>query len=224
MAASISLIIGMAAVFASMVPVALGMARLRQRTPPMRVLWVWLALGMLTNLAMTVSALRSRETSLISQLTFLGLGLLGLYAVTGFVTGAGRRLCYAAMVIYVPIWSWRFLAGEAGDSFSRVSGPVLWILLTGVAALLVGSRLPSLEGRPLRDPGMLVGFAVMVSYAPAAALEPVSFQLFSGHPELTRWLYAARGLLLIVGYFLFTLAFLWTTPPRSSSGSSSSVA
>lgn len=224
MMSSLSLALGMASVAASVVPVAVGTARLRHRSSSMQVLWVWLALGMLTNLAMTVSTLRSRETSLIAQLAFLGLGLLGLYSLTRLIAGPLQRWGYATMALYLPIWLWRFSSGEASDAFSRVSGPVLWILLTAVAALLVGSRLSNLTSHPLRDPGVLVGFAVMISYAPGAALEPVSFQLYSSHPELTLWLYTARAVLLIAGYGLFTLAFLWTTPPRSLSGSSSSVA
>lgn len=212
-------------VIASILPVAVGIFRFRPRARELKVLWVWVALGVVSNLAMTVTGSRAVQNSGIAQVGYLVLGMLGLYAILAFIPSSDlRRWVYGGMALYVPIWVWRVAAGEAAEPFSRVAGPVLWVLLTCASALLVGSRLEKSTEFPHRDPGILTGIAMMVSYAPAAALEPVSFELYRHDPILTTWLYVARGVLLVIGAALFTLVFLWTTPPRSSSGSSSSVA
>lgn len=218
-------IVAGAGLIASIVPFAAGLLRSRLRSPELKVLWVWLALGMVSNFAMAFRTLQSNQTSLIAHVGYLILGLLGLFAISEMLPQRKHKYwIYGAMVMYIPVWLWRIASGEAGEQFSRVAGPVLWVLLTGASALLIGTRLASPIARPFRDFGVLVDLAVMVSYAPSAALEPVSYELFASDPVLTRWLYVVRGLLLISGYILFTLAFLWTTPPRSLSGSSSSVA
>lgn len=218
-------VVASAGVIASIIPVAVGVFRFRPRLRELKILWAWLGLGVVSNFAMTISGVRAVQNSGIAQVGYLVLGLLGLYAIGELVPAVDlRRWVYLAMALYAPIWVWRHAAGEATEPFSRVAGPVLWVLLTCAAALLVGSRLRHVNVVPHRDPGILTGFAMMVSYAPSAALEPVSFELYGRDPELTTWLYVARGVLLVIGAVLFTLVFMWTTPPRFSSGSSSSVA
>ena len=54
------------------------------------------------------------------------------------------------------------------------------------------------------------------------ALEAVSFLFYDSQHDALMVPWALRGALLNVGLVLYTLAFLWTIPPRSSSGSSPS--
>lgn len=66
----------------------------------------------------------------------------------------------------------------------------------------------------------MTGLAILLLYAPGAALEPVSAALYASHKNLTIALWVGRACLQLVAYLLFTLVFYWTLPPRSSPGSS----
>jgi hypothetical protein len=213
------------ATFASILPVVAGSIGYKRRLAAFRVLWGWLAFGMALNLGMAVLARLHIKTAMLVQLTFPIFATLGLYAISRLTGSASiRRWCAVATVGYVTFWGWRFFHDEASKDFSPYTGPVLWMVLTIACAALMRVRLSESPPNPLRDPVMVTAFAILVSYAPAAALEPASLVLYAKHRELMLSLWCARGLLLVAGYVLFTMVFYWTLPPRSSPGFSSSVA
>lgn len=210
---------------ASILPVVVGSIGYKRRPAAFRVLWGWLVFGMALNLGMAVLARLHIKTAMLAQLTFPFFAALGLYAISRLSASASiRRWCTVATVGYVTFWGWRFFHDEASKDFSPYTGPVLWIVLTIASAALIRVRLSESPPNLLRDPVLTTGLAILVSYAPAAALEPASLVLYAKHRELILMLWCARGLLLVAGYVLFIMVFYWTLPPRSSSGFSSSVA
>lgn len=211
--------------FASALPVAVGSIRIAARAAAFQYLWFWMVFGFALNFAMMGLADSGLRTATITQLTypvFAGLGLLTVSRLSDarFV----RRWCLVGGIGYFIFWGWRFLNREASADFSLYTGPVLWMLLTLAAAATIGSRMSRSPSHLFRDPVLIAGLAILVSYAPGAALEPVSAALYDSHRELTLALWIGRTWLVIFGYLLFSLAFLWTIPHRSSHGSLSSVA
>lgn len=209
----------------SALPVLIGLGGFRTRPPGFRILWGWLALGLAVNTAMWVASSQAVKTNMLTQLTFPLYATLGLASI-GMLSGSAlfRRWCSITAIGYLLFWGYRFLHDEAANDFSLYTGPVLWMILTVAAAALIRVRL--LESPPsfLRDPVSVSALAVLVSFAPAAAIEPVSAAIYMTHPDLTLALWLVRTLLLGAGYLLFTMVFYWTLPPRSSPGFSSSVA
>lgn len=213
------------AVLLSALPVIVGLIGLRSRPPAFRALWGWLAFGLLLNILMWRLADQGQRTALLTQLSLPVFASLGMYAgstCTASITL--RRWCLLATISYVLFWGWRFMHAEATGDFSLYTSPVLWMILTITAAWIIAVRLAESPANPLRDPILIAAMAILVSYAPAAALEPVSAALYASHRDLTLVLWIGKTWLLITGYLLFSLAYLWTLPPRSSPGSSSSVA
>jgi hypothetical protein len=213
------------ATFASILPVVVGAIRYNRRPTAFRVLWGWLLFGMSLNFGMAVLAMLRIKTAMLMQLSFPFFAALGLYVV-GSLSGSAaiRRWCTVTTVSYVTFWGWRFFHDEASKDFSPYTGPVLWMILTVASAALLRVRLSESPPQLLRDPVLTTALAILVSYAPAAALEPASLALYSSHRELIVVLWCVRGLLLVAGYVLFTMVLHWTLPPRSSPGLSSSVA
>ncbi len=217
--------ISLVATCSSILPVVVGLIGYKTRPVAFRVLWGWLVFGMVLNLGMAVLGRLHIKTVMLVQLTLPVYAALGLYAIGMLSASASiRRWCTVATVGYVLFWGGRFLLDEASRDFSPYTGPVLWMILTVASAALIRVRLSDAPPNLLRDPVLTTAFAILVSYAPAAALEPVSLALYGNHRDLIFHLYSGRGLLLIAGYVLFTMVFYWTLPPRSSPGSSSSVA
>lgn len=213
-------VVATAGLVGSAAPVLCGAINFKRRELALRLLWCWLALGLCLNLIMAFGGRRGSENGLAAQVGYLTLGIAGLVCLAHFAPSkAVRRLIFAGAMLYVPVWAWRYSAGELFEPFSQVSGPVLWILFTIAASAVIGSRLSIQVVNPRRDPGVVTGLGFIVSYAPSAALEPVSRELFAANPELTRWLYTARGVFLLAGLILFTLVFLWTPHSPRSSGS-----
>lgn len=213
------------ATLASILPVVVGRIGYRERPAAFRLLWGWLAFGLATNLTMAVLARQHIKTAMVVQLTLPIFAALGLRAIGALSASASiRRWCHAVTVGYLLFWGVRFLLDEASKDFSPYTSPVLWVILTIASAALIRVRL--LESPPdlLRDPVLIAAFAILVTSAPLAALEPVSLALYAEHPDLIFLLYSIRGLLLITSYYLFTMVYYWTLPPRSSPGFSSSVA
>lgn len=217
--------VSLTAVGISVLPVVLGLIGFKTRSAAFRMLWGWLAFGLTVNAALGVSGSQGKKTAMITQLTFPIFAALGLQAI-GMLSRSGsvRRWCTLATVGYVLFWGWRFLHDEAASDFSLYTGPVLWIILTMSAAALIRARLADAPPEPLRDPVLITALAILLLYAPSAALEPVSAALYASHKELTLALWVVRSSLHLVAYILLTLVFYWTLPPRSSPGFSSSAA
>ncbi|MDX2262274.1 MAG: hypothetical protein SFU84_11315 [Gemmatimonadales bacterium] len=202
-----------------------GLFGFRSRPLAFRALWGWLAFGLVLNVFMWRMAGHGQRTALVTQLSLPIFATLGLYAASRLTTSRRAiRWCLLATISYVLFWGWRFMHAEATGDFSVYTSPVLWMILTITAVWIIAVRLADSPANPLRDPILIAAMAILVSYAPAAALEPVSAALYASHRDLTLVLWIGKTWLLIVGYFLFTLALLWTLPPRSSPGFSSSVA
>lgn len=206
-------------------PVVLGLRGLSARSPGFRWLWIWLAFGFVLNIFMWVMGSQNQRTTVLVQLTYPIFAILGLASIA--VLAGSRRVagwCALGVAAYLPFWLWRLLQREADSDFSVYTGPVLWMMLTLGAIALIVARLREATASPLRDPVVIVGFAVLVSYAPGAALEPLSDMLWASHHDLTYVLWIARSCLVTIGSLLFTLAFAWTLPPRLSPGSPLSAA
>lgn len=217
--------VGVATVIISVLPILLGLISPKSRTPGLRAMWAWMIFGLAVNAVMWRMGRLSIKTPMFMQLTFPIYAALGLHTV-GKLSGSPslRRWCNRATVGYLLFWGWRFLNDEASRDFSLFTGPVLWIMLTVSVAAMIRVRLAEGPADPLRDPVLISGLAILLLYSPSAALEPVSLALFASHPDLTRILWTVRAALQLVAYLLLTMVFYWTLPPRSSPGSSSSVA
>lgn len=212
-------------VLLSAVPVAVGVQGFRTRPPAVRLLWGWLCFGLLVNVVISIMSGQGKVTALAAQITLPVFGALGLWTTASLTPSrAIRRGSAIGMATYLLFWGWRLLEREASGGFSVFTAPVLWLLLTLAAVAVIAVRLAESPPSPMRDPVVITAIGVLISYAPAAALEPVSSVLYAKHRDLTLALWFARTWLVAIGYLLFTLVFLWTRPPRSSPGSSSSVA
>lgn len=218
-------IASVAATTASVLPVLMGLIGPRARAPGIRALWMWMIFGLMVNMIMWRMSSQNTKTGMLTQLTFPVFAALGLHAIGMLTTSRTlRRWCNMTTVGYILFWGWRFLHDEAAKDFSPFTGPVLWIILTLASAALVRARLAESPDQLLRDPVLITGLAVLLMYAPGAALEPASLALFKAYPGLTNILWMVRAALQVVAYFLLTMVFFWTLPPRSSPGLSSSVA
>ena len=214
-----------AAVICSALPVILGGIRFRALSPAFRMLWSWLLFGLMVSISMWVSGARGQKTAMITQLSFPVFATLGLRTI-GMLSDSSsvRRWCTLTTVGYLLFWGWRFLHQEAKHDYSLFTGPVLWVILTVASATLIRVRLAASPPNLFRDPVLISAIAVLISYAPLAALEPVSAALGKEHLQLTMALWVGKTVLVIFATILFTLVYTWTLPPRSSPGSSSSVA
>ena len=209
---------------ASILPVVVGLIEFKRRPAAFRVLWGWLAFGLMINLSMAALVWQHIKTVMLVQLTLPFFAAFGLYAIGRLSASASiRRWCTVASVGYVIFWGVRFLLDEASKDFSPFTGPVLWMILTIASAALIRVRLSESPPDLLRDPVLTTAFAILVCYAPAAALEHASLALYRTHPDLILILWCVRSVLLVAGYFLFTMVFSWMLPPRSLPGLSSSV-
>lgn len=210
---------------ASILPVVVGLIEFKRRPAAFRVLWGWLAFGLMINLSMAALVWQHIKTVMLVQLTLPFFAAFGLYAIGRLSASASiRRWCTVASVGYVIFWGVRFLLDEASRDFSLFTAPVLWMILTVASATLVRARLAASPPNVFRDPVLITALAILVMNAPGAALDPVSAALGAKHPELMMTLWVAKAGLMIVATILFTMVFYWTLPPRSSPGFSSSVA
>lgn len=209
----------------SALPLLIGIVGFGGRSPGYRLLWGWLGVGFATNLILMQMGSHGQRTALVLQVAYPVLAVMGMLAVAELTTSRLlRRSCQAAAMGYLLFWGWRFLNFEAAGDFSVYSGPVLWMMLSAAATAATWVRLTESPVAPLRDPAVITAMAILVSFAPGAALEAVSAALFSSHRELTLALWIGKTWLMILGSLLFTLAFLWTLPSHPSRGSTSSAA
>ncbi len=205
-------------------PVVAGAIRLTERSRGEKLLWLWLVGAVAMSITMLMLGLRDISTARFTQLTYPLYGGLGLHAIAVLAGSPRLKLwIHRGIVAYLIWWLGCMLAGEFGKPFASYSGPILWIIFVGAAAGLILSALHQDSHPPLRNPRVLIGLAILVTIAPSAALEPAAAVLYAKNPVLTSYLYVVRGLLVLVGLFLFTLALSWTTPRRNSGSSSSAV-
>lgn len=193
------------------VPVAIGYGRHTRWNLGIRRLWFWLTCAAVLNVVTLALSFSGIRTARMTQFAYPTFGLLGLLA---FATLDGRRAVRrgvaAAAGLYLACWGWWAIQGEFASGFSTWSGPVLWLLLSAVAVALLLQRMQAELDEPLRDPAVLAALGVLIAYAPAVALEPVSMVIYRTHPNVVATLYTFRAVLDGLGSILFTLALLWT--------------
>lgn len=205
-------------------PVVAGFIRLWRRPPAVQVLWGWVVVAYVLDLSMAFLGSRGRPNSEFAQLTHPVFAVTGVVALVGLVTSVRvKAACYIGTVVYLGWWAWYGLNMDLAVDFGPYTGPVLSVLLSLCAAAVLLARLGESVPAPPRDWVVIACLAVLAINAPAAAIGPVSAMLWPEQPELVQLLWFIRSFFLLVGVFLFTLAFLWTIPPRSSPGFSSSA-
>lgn len=195
---------------ASFAPVVAGRRGWHSRSLGERLLWWWLTLGALTASAMAVLSVNGIRNVGIAQVTFPLFGWLGLGAM-GALSGTPviRQLMQLVALCYLGWWAfWTIDPAWAQSGFAVHSGTMLWILLSVGGVVLLAVRLRDITRQPWRDPLVLVAIAVLVSYLPGAALEISWANIYADDPETARLLSRARGLLSLMGYLLFTAAFI----------------
>lgn len=218
-------ILAHAATIMSVAPVAAGMIRLHRRQPAVQQLWVLVAVAFVLNVAMALQSTRRMPTPAFAQLTHPAYAIVGVAALAAMVRSArGRVACYAGLMVYLVWWIWSGLHMDLTLDFGPYSGPAMNLLLVFSAVVALVDRLRQPGVTPLRDWIVVACLAVLIMHAPGAAIEPVSLVLWPSHREVVRILWAAQATLLLIGTLLLTMALLWTIPPRSSPGSSSSAA
>ncbi len=221
MALSTARAIGVGVTIAGLVPVGVGLFRVTRRSRGIQLTWLWLAVMGFCGVWMLWRSLHDSRTTDLQHLSLpviLGTGMVALSANVS--RSALRRYFYVAVMLFVGAWSVSRLARENSADFTVFIGPVYSVILSLGGAVVIGDRLRNIHDRPHRDPVILLGIGTLATFAPAAAIEPVSAQLFSVNPDLTVALWLGRMGFLLVGSVLFTMVMAWTTPPRSLSGSS----
>ena len=212
-------------VFGSVLPVLVGGWGLLRRPAVQRAAWAWMAVSMGSNLYMRALRNHGTPNNILTEFS-LGLKALLIIYVIGELLRSerSRRLLYLALGTFLCLWIWRGFEGDYRLAFSPFTQPTYYLLLTVAAGILVLERLGEVTTAPFRDFGLLLGLATIVTYAPSVAITTLSQVLWQDNPSLVRSLWIPRQGLVIVGLVFYSLAFAWTIPSRSSSGSSSSVA
>lgn len=215
-------ILGSAAAVISAVPLIVGVVRPRGRAWPEMALLGWIALMALLNVTTVVMSMSGRETIEFVNWALPWFLLAGMYALGSLLQSKTLRRGYHLSGIgFVALWIWQ--QTQPRTDYAYILGPSAWALLSLGAAGLMMTRFRSRELGSFRDFGVLIGLGVLVTYAPLATLEALSTGLAAINPELVMLLWTVRIGLMILGSLLFTLAFLWTLPPHSVSGSSASA-
>ncbi len=226
MSLAFTLFVARLTVLSSVVPVIAGLVGLARRPRPERLLWGFVVVVAGLNIMIAVLATRGIATGGISQLfkpLHIGLGVL---ATTSMLTLARRRRwLWWAFGGFMLVWGWRQgMALDAGSPFSTVIAPLGYWLLTACGMFLLIDRLEgSGHPAPLRDSVVVIALAMIVGHVVPAMIEPVAQLVWASSRNVVRLLYLPRAIGLILSYLLFTVAFLWTNPARSSSGSLSSA-
>ncbi|HRP08974.1 MAG TPA: hypothetical protein PLL69_10860 [Gemmatimonadales bacterium] len=138
-------------------------------------------------------------------LAWLGLDAIGALAESGRV----RSVLRVVAVCYIVWWAWWLVDSEwVKSGFAIHNGPMLSAVLSLGALILMGIRLRDMDRQPWRDPGLVAAMAILISYLPGVALEPVWAEAFGVDPEVSRRIAGWRLNMVSVGYLLFTAAFM----------------
>lgn len=187
-----------------LVPVV-GARRWRAHDTATRATWWWLLLAAVLNLMMLATTLRGIRNAALAWAAFPLYAFVGLRALLALHPHARiRTITWIAFAAYCVTW---LVTGVPTEGFSSIAGPLLWMLLCGVAGAVLILRM-QVTRAPLHDFGVLVAIAVMVTYLPALALEPLSTVLHPTQPDLVLRLWIGRQVLAVLGSFLFIRAYL----------------
>lgn len=213
-------IVLMAASLAPAVPVTLGALRVRRLPTEGKLLLGWLSLTLSLNVAMMILGMRGMHNSPLAHFSlpvFCGVGLWALGELSGHP--GYRRVVLVSALCYLLAWGALTLLNEIPTEYSTYSQSLMNLVLISAATGLVVIRLKSLVLDPVRDPAILTGLAVLVSFGPSVAIDPAAAVIAQSRPDLVLTLYLARVGFFVAGFFLYTLALLWIPPHPSSSGS-----
>ncbi|MEZ4379532.1 MAG: hypothetical protein R3B35_14750 [Gemmatimonadales bacterium] len=222
-ALQIGTILGHAALYGAILPVVAGGIRSARRRPAERAALMWMAMSLAISTAMWVIRAGGNTTSAFMEFSRPLYLIPGLYAFGELTEHTSRRAwIHLAGAAYLLFWGWRLVEQDYTRDFGAYSGPALNAVLALGGLAILWERITARSRSSLRDFGLLIGLGAVISYAPPVALEAVSFLFYDSQHDALMVPWALRGALLNVGLVLYTLAFLWTIPPRSSSGSSPS--
>ena len=222
-AREIGMILGHAAAYGSVLPVLAGGFRSARRRPTERAVLMWMVTGVALSMSMWMIRSGGGTTTEFMEFSRPLYLIPGLYAFGELTEHTRRRLwMHLAGAAYLVFWGWRIFKQDYALTFGPYTGPALNVVLALGGLAIVWERITARSRSSLRDFGLLVGLATVISHGPPVALEAVSALFYDSQHDALMVPWALRGALLNVGLVLYTLAFLWTIPPRSSSGSSPS--
>ncbi len=209
----------------SALPVLVGAYRFGSRPLVERAVWVWMAVGLASNLWMMVAAAHARSNTDLGELVRSTYALTGLFAL-GEISGTRKARSWVVIAggLYLLFWIWRAIEEDYVQAFGPWTGPALSVMFTLAAVGLLWSQLRRPDPLNIRSFGLPIAIGTIVTYAPAAAIEAISYLFYDTNTQVVLLLWAVRGILLVIGLVFFTLAFAWTIPRRSSSGSLPSAA
>lgn len=200
-------------------PVVTGTARFRHLPREWRALYAWLWLSLLISVGMMAMALMGTQNASLAHLLLPVYCVLGLGSFGELAERRGyRSVVRAAAILYVMAWGLVTIVDGVPADYSRYAQPLMDLIFVAAATGLIVVRLGQVWTDPLRDPVVLVGLGVLVTYAPSVAIYPVAAVVGQSNPELALILYLVRAGFLILGTILFTLALLWTPQHPSSFG------
>lgn len=204
----------------SLIPVAVGAFRGAWRPHAERAALMWMTVSLTMNLWMMLAVFQGMMNAVVAEFGHGLYAVTGLFAISELIdTSRSRTWIYSGVAIYLCWWVWRVVQGDHALAFAPYTGPALYLGLTISAIWLILARLKAMETLRIRDFGILIGIGTIISYAPGVALQGLSNLFFETQQEVLMVMWAVRGALLTVGLVIFTLAFLWTIPRRSSFGS-----
>lgn len=187
-----------------LVPI-IGARRWRTHDTAARATWWWLLLASVLSLVILATTLRGIRNAALAWATFPLYAFVGLRALLALHPHARvRTITWIAFAAYCVTWA---VTGVPTEGFSSIAGPLLWVILCCVAGTVLILRM-HVTRAPLHDFGVLVAIAVIVTYLPALALEPLSAMLHPTRPELVLRLWIGRQVLAVLGSFLFIWAYL----------------
>lgn len=218
--ATIGKILAGVGVAGSALPVLVGAYRFGSRPVRDRATWVWMAVGLASNLWMMVAAAHTRNNTDLGELVRSTYTLTGLFAL-GEIAAVrkARNWVLIAGGLYLAFWIWRAIEADFAQAFSPWTGPALSVMFTAAGVALLAEELRRAGSRPYRSFGFQIAIGTIVMYAPAAAIESISFLLYADFPQTVLVLWTIRGVFIAGGLACFTLAFVWTIPGRPSSES-----
>ena len=202
--------IPLAATILSVIPVIAGRRGWHRRQLAERLLWRWLALGSAIAVAMAVQRANGGYNVSIAQMTFPLFGWLGLDAMGALSGSEPIRRSFRGLALCYLVW-WAFWVVDPAwmrSGFAVQNGTMLWVMLSLGGIVLLSVRLRDADCQPWRDAIALTAIGVLVSHFPGAALEIGWARIYTDSPEIARMLSLPRAVLAMVGYLLFTVAFL----------------
>lgn len=196
------------------------MSRFRTLATGERLFVGWLMLSLSLGVSMMVLGSGGARNSTLAHLSLPVFCTLGLWTFGELATLHRYRVVVrTAAVCYLFVWAVLSSTNGVQAEYSFYAHPLMNLTLTFAAAGLIVIRLKQVRSRPLHDAVVLFGLGALITYAPAAAIDPVASIMTQSDPQLAIELYLSRAGFLLIGAIPYTLGFLWAPPRPLSSGS-----